>query len=64
MLIEHLECCLQAVNDRGALRVRQSFVVDSPELVDNADVARFRQERRIVDNPQSEMRLLTLPASS
>src|SRR6185436_19235480 len=49
MLIEHPEYCLQAVNDRGALRVPQSFVVDSPELVDNADVARFRQERRIVD---------------
>src|SRR4029078_4662740 len=49
MLIEHPEGCLQAVNDRGALRVRQSFVVDSPELIDNADVARFRQESRIVD---------------
>ena len=49
MLVEQSERCLEAVNDGGALGVRQAFVVDASQPVDDADVAGLRQERRVID---------------
>ena len=49
MLVKQSERCLQAVNDGGALGVRQAFVVDASQPVGDANVARLRQERRVID---------------
>ena len=49
VLIEQSERCLQAVNDGGALGMRQAFVVDASQPVGDAEVARFCQERRVID---------------
>jgi len=40
---------LEPVGQGLTLRMRQSFVVDASNAVDNADVAGFRQKRRFVD---------------
>ena len=49
MLVKQSERCLQAVNDGGALGVSQAFVVDASQPVGNANVARLRHERRVID---------------
>jgi hypothetical protein len=49
MLVKQSERCLQAVNDGGALGVRQAFVVDAPQPIGYANVAGLRQERRVID---------------
>src|SRR3954471_1381560 len=49
MVVKQSERCLQAVNDGGALSVRQAFVVDASQAIGDANVAGFRQERRVID---------------
>ena len=49
MLVKQSERCLQAVNDGGALGVRQAFVVDASQPIGDANVAGLRQERRVID---------------
>ena len=49
MLVEKTKAGLEPVGQRLTLRMRQSFVVDASNAVDNADVAGFRQKRRLVD---------------
>src|SRR5688572_6647559 len=40
---------LEAMRERLALGVRQALVVHAPNPVHDADMARFRQERRVVN---------------
>src|SRR5262245_59457353 len=49
------------MHERLPLWMRQAFEVHASEAIDDADMTRFRQERRVVDEPPQRQQALHAP---